>query len=399
MGKQKSLAQLISSMDDDGDGVVNAVELKDAGSAGDAILRMFDQDGDGQIDDSEMLAMKGVMAQKDQHGELRLLKPATAVQNVRQFVEQRLKYKTDYLQLLYIVIFFVIYSTSVVLSNLDVAATFETRQKIVDTLFGQSFDPETTTVETDSGFIVQTLDSRSNIYKWLDGLIDGIYTEPICGDGKCKGEQAGWRPSAMTALGCSNDCGDYQYQEPVSIEVSGIVAAAQVKARDGAAATKAANPLSKVFVNLCYDENKDPKNALVLGEQTCLLPRMSILDLNKNFSDSRWAEDCADGTLDNKCFLHQNKDETLGPITPALLETAVTIHSDIFAGGYYNAHLDDTDHEKLDYANFSMKLHVKLIDGPYKLIAYYRNDDADVQSAAHLHDAWLNVNVTMRNQT
>ena len=132
------------------------------------------------------------------------------------------KYKKDYFELVQIIVFFALYLTVVMMKS-DPTSAFQMRQKIVDSIFGQTFDGETSTIDTDSGFVPRTLDSQSNVYLWLGGLVEGIYVDPICGDGKCKGESQGWNPGPFVKEGCPADCKKYSYTMPVEVTISGIV--------------------------------------------------------------------------------------------------------------------------------------------------------------------------------
>ena len=62
--------------------------------------------------------------------------PLPAVKNLKETLLVRLEYKSNYMELFKIVIFFVVYLL-VVMMKTDITPAFAMRQKIVDSLFGQ----------------------------------------------------------------------------------------------------------------------------------------------------------------------------------------------------------------------------------------------------------------------
>ena len=214
-----------STLDKDGDGVVDMDELDIAfGRQGSGFMAIFDADGDGKLSRDEMRAMKGAIAQKDKAGKFRVLRADAAVEMVREKIASSVQFKLDYKSFFFMLIYFALVFQVMSMRD-DPGQQWTARNKIVDNLFRETFDADSTTLDS-AGDIVETLDGRGNIEIWFGRLVDRVFTDTTCGDSVCLGELAQWKtgPHGDFEMGCEPDCGRYPNQAEVSIKITGVLA-------------------------------------------------------------------------------------------------------------------------------------------------------------------------------
>ena len=199
--------------DTDGDGRLSKAEYEELmarrGETGGPSFAELDEDGDGVLDPAEFMqdALRMPGLYRVVEGEMNFVSTKQIAEHIREAIWTNHDRSRGYGACVWFLITFVIF-IALITTTLKTERNFDIRRAIAEAM------GEETLLRMRDGDNPNNKKYITTNNSWLSDIIDPIFQDLPCGDGKCQPlEEASWR-----GYGCQADCGTYS--NVTSVEVS-----------------------------------------------------------------------------------------------------------------------------------------------------------------------------------